>query len=111
MIRTKLEYCSVVWDYDRDCTDEKIESELKKFLYNFRQLDLIEEGNSYKVIYVSIVPLLKRRKINDCLFMFKAIANCGYSDDDISDIGYRVPYANIRHSHKAAFVVLTTNAV
>lgn len=95
IVRPILEYCSVIWNYNRDFTDKKIEAVQKKVINHLRYRGLLAEV-SYEenCVRSGLMPLQQRRVINDIMFFHKAIH--GHVEVDISTILYRVPHVTNR---------------
>jgi hypothetical protein len=94
IVRPVLEYCSVIWNSQRNYPAATIES-IQKRLYrtlrlrNMLPTDIIS-GNEAPVLD----SLERRRDLQEIFFIYKLIN--GSLDMDISQIGYRVPHRYIR---------------
>lgn len=96
IVRPILEYCSTIWNYNRDYTNNKVEAVQKRLVSALRYRGMHNGGPSYKddCQELNILTLQERRAVYDVMFAYKALN--GYVDIDISKIGIRVPSMIVR---------------
>ena len=97
-IRSKLEYCSLIWAPSAQTLSDKIERVQKKFL-NFVCFQCnIDYSMSYadKCRYFKVQTLSERRNISEVVFLNKVFNNKIDCNAIIQDISFHVPSRNLR---------------
>lgn len=98
LVRSKLEYCSEVWNSITNTESAKVEQVQKTF---FRRLTFRAFGrsSSYKdsLIMYKVSKLQTRRSIKDVCFLFKLISNLIDNSPLLEKVRFNLPRINTRH--------------
>ena len=97
-IRSKLEYCSVIWSPSARCLSDKIERVQKKFL-NFVcfQCNLnVSMSYEEKCHYFNVQMLSSRRNVSEVVFVNKIFNNKIDCSSILEDISFYVPSRHLR---------------
>ena len=98
-IRSKLEYCSLIWSPSAQCSIDKIERVQKKFL-NFVcfQCNISCSSMSYseKCKYFNIQTLSSRRNVTEAIFINKLYNNKIDCSPILQDLSFYVPSRHLR---------------
>lgn len=94
LVRSVLEYCSVVWNPVYKVHSDRLERVQKTFLYHLTYMDnLCKSLRSYKsrLDHYQIMPLEKRRNAADIIMLYKLISGIVDCPDMLNRIIFRVP--------------------
>lgn len=95
LIRSGLEYCSVIWSPFYEIHKKRLESVQKRFLWNLSfQSNMAKQLTSYRsrIEFFKLTTLESRRKILDNLFLYKICNGLIDCPCLLKKINYNIPY-------------------
>lgn len=106
LVRSSLEYCSVVWTPYYDVHKRRLESIQKRFLWHLSfQCGKAKQLPSYnsRLCHFKLLSLDNRRQMLDHLFLHKVVNSYLDCSDLLKHVNYNVPYRLARLSRYLPF--------
>lgn len=116
LVRSKLEYASIIWSPNQIFLIKHIENVQRKFLMylhfkKFGHYPNFREHNSVLRTLLEIPALETRRKVSQCLFIFKLVNNIIDDQTILELLSFNVPSMRTRNNNTATFNVPRTLTV